>query len=672
MLDLEDSKDTGSFLLGLYRKALSLKENELYEYFLDHAVNITKSKIGFFHFVCSDQKTIRLTSWNKEALKNCTANYDVHYSIEQAGNWADCIRLKRPVIYNDFLKSPNQKGLPNGHVPIKRLLTIPIIEGGKVYGIFGVGNKEELYSKGDAVQLHLIANELNKIMKQRIAEAEIRESREKYRSLFQNMIDGFAYCKMIYDDQGKPVDFEYLEVNDAFERLTGLKKESVLGKRVTEAIPEIKEANPELFNIYGRVAQTGKEEKIEVYFKPLRIWLSISVYSPRKDYFAAVFENITERKKAEEALKHSENRYRSLFENGIDGIVLAKPDDGTILAANPQACFIFGMSQEEMKQVGRNALVVMDERFCSAFGKREKTGKTKGEITCRRKDGTTFEAEISSSLFADSDGTVKTSLIVRDITERKLMQKQLEEHSKNLEQLVEERTKQLKDAERLAAIGATAGMVGHDIRNPLQAITSDVYLLKSDLTGMPESETKRNAQESLEGIEKNIHYINKIVADLQDFARPLNPHVEEADIKLIIDELLIKTGLPENVKVKVKVESDAVKFVADSTYISRIMYNLVTNAVQAMPQGGKLSIHAYKEANVTVITVADTGVGIPEEAKGKLFTPMFTTKSKGQGFGLAVIKRMAEALSGNVTFESQEGKGTKFMIRLPPQERNGK
>jgi signal transduction histidine kinase len=125
--------------------------------------------------------------------------------------------------------------------------------------------------------------------------------------------------------------------------------------------------------------------------------------------------------------------------------------------------------------------------------------------------------------------------------------------------------------------------------------------------------------------------------------------------------------LPENVKVSVKVDSGARKVVVDSAYINRIMYNLVTNAVQAMPKGGKLVIRAYKDKKTSdaVITVEDTGVGIPENAKNKLFTPMFTTKSKGQGFGLAVIKRMTEALSGNVTFESQEGNGTKFTVRLP-------
>ena len=140
------------------------------------------------------------------------------------------------------------------------------------------------------------------------------------------------------------------------------------------------------------------------------------------------------------------------------------------------------------------------------------------------------------------------------MSEAKQLEQKLEGYAKNLEKLVDERTSQLKDAERLAAIGATAGMVGHDIRNPLQAIVSDVYLLKSELLEMPQGEERKVVAESLDGIEKNIDYINKIVADLQDFAKPLNPTAEEADLKLVITELLKKNCAPENVKVSVKVE----------------------------------------------------------------------------------------------------------------------
>jgi PAS domain S-box-containing protein len=130
-------------------------------------------------------------------------------------------------------------------------------------------------------------------------EEALKKSEAEYSSLFANMIDGFAYCQMVFDDAGKPVDWVYLQVNDAFQRITGLKREVVAGKKVTQAIPGIRVANPELFEIYGRVALTGQKEKFEIFFKPLRLWLSISVYCPAKGYFAAVFEDVTERKKAE-------------------------------------------------------------------------------------------------------------------------------------------------------------------------------------------------------------------------------------------------------------------------------------------------------------------------------------------------------------------------------------
>lgn len=126
-------------------------------------------------------------------------------------------------------------------------------------------------------------------------------SEEQFRLLFENMLNGFAYCKMIYDQQNNPVDFIYLEVNKAFEKLTGLK--NTKGKPVTEVIPGIKQTNPELFTIYDRVASTGKPEIFETFVKPLSIYFSVSVYSPKKDHFVAIFDNITERKNSEQKLK---------------------------------------------------------------------------------------------------------------------------------------------------------------------------------------------------------------------------------------------------------------------------------------------------------------------------------------------------------------------------------
>ncbi len=136
------------------------------------------------------------------------------------------------------------------------------------------------------------------------------ENEAKYRLLFHNMLDGFAYCRMLFDDGGRPIDFVYLDVNDSFARLTGL--HDVAGKRVTEVVPGIRESNPELFEIYGRVASTGQPERFETYLEPLGIWFSIAVYSPKKDHFVAVFDNITQRKQAEEALRRHDAELQAI------------------------------------------------------------------------------------------------------------------------------------------------------------------------------------------------------------------------------------------------------------------------------------------------------------------------------------------------------------------------
>ena len=139
------------------------------------------------------------------------------------------------------------------------------------------------------------------------AEEALQESEKYYRSLFNNMLNGYAYCQM-YFEQGRPVDFIYLNVNKAFGDLTGLK--DVIGKRVSEAIPGIRESDPELLEMFGRVALTRIPERVEVYIESLKMWFSISVFSPLKEYFVAIFDVITDRKRAEEALRTSEEALR--------------------------------------------------------------------------------------------------------------------------------------------------------------------------------------------------------------------------------------------------------------------------------------------------------------------------------------------------------------------------
>ena len=266
----------------------------------------------------------------------------------------------------------------------------------------------------------------------------------------------------------------------------------------------------------------------------------------------------------------------------------------------------------------------------------------------------------------ENDAVVAAVGIFEDITERKQTHLRLEAYTLHLQKLVDERTKQLQEKERLAAIGQTASMVGHDIRNPLQSIVSELYLAKQELDELPESSAKAGVKESLGLIEEQTFYINKIVADLQDYTKPLTPKSQLVEIAGSIQESLLSSVIPENVAVSIQIADNLSKINADPLYLKRVLVNLISNAQQAMPQGGKLTITANAPTkNKIAISIKDTGLGIPEHVRSQIFQPLFTTKAKGQGLGLAVVKRLTEALNGSVHFESQVGQGTAFIITLP-------
>jgi PAS domain S-box-containing protein len=274
----------------------------------------------------------------------------------------------------------------------------------------------------------------------------------------------------------------------------------------------------------------------------------------------------------------------------------------------------------------------------------------------------------SQRIVEEVDQSGKPSKIIgieQDITEQKFIEQQLEQYSKHLEQLVEERTSQLRDAERLATIGQVAGMVGHDIRNPLQATVNELYFAKQTLAESSQGDCKQVLMESFSIIQEQVDYISKIVSDLQDYAKTLHPNLVEVDICELVPDALKTLSIPKNIQAVARCEKDIPILKLDPTYMRRILTNLVNNAIQAMPNGGRLTVSTAKKENHAIITVQDTGVGIPDEFKSKLFTPLFTTKSKGQGFGLPVIKRLVEALGGTINVESEAGKGAKFIILLP-------
>ncbi|MGA1237253.1 MAG: GAF domain-containing protein, partial [Limisphaerales bacterium] len=198
-----------------------MTDKELYDYVLDKAVELTESQIGFFHQVSEDEREIILTTWNATAMKNCTAVYDNHYTLRDAGNWVDCVRQRKPVVYNDYEHSPNQRGLPAGHAVLRRFMSIPVVSKDRVRIIFGVGNKGEDYTEEDVSQLQLVANEMHKIMVQREAGKRLR--------LQALMLDQIRDIVTVTDTRGK-----ILYVNRAMTEVLGRSESEVLGHAVME------------------------------------------------------------------------------------------------------------------------------------------------------------------------------------------------------------------------------------------------------------------------------------------------------------------------------------------------------------------------------------------------------------------------------------------------------
>jgi two-component system sensor histidine kinase AtoS len=201
-----------------------------------------------------------------------------------------------------------------------------------------------------------------------------------------------------------------------------------------------------------------------------------------------------------------------------------------------------------------------------------------------------------------------------------------------------------------------------------------LYLIDCDIASLPKDSTKKSLQESVTSIQDNLMYIAKIIEDLQDYSRPTQPSMEKISFEKVLAEVMLIVPIADNLQVVIDIEKGFPEFTSDYSMLKRVLSNLVHNAVQAMPKGGKLTISAHQKHRNVIFSVEDTGVGIPEEIKPKLFQPMVTTKSKGQGLGLAVVKRLVEALNGKISFESQEGKGTTFIVRLPlpPKKINSK
>jgi len=348
----------------------------------------------------------------------------------------------------------------------------------------------------------------------------LQESERKYRTLFENMLEGFAYCRMIYDKDGRPADWVYLDVNAAFERLTGLS--GIRGKRVLEAIPDIRTLTPDLFDTYGRVASTGRPETFEIDFKPLKMWMRVSVFSPEKGSFVAVFEDITGQKRAAE--EHL--RLAAIVEFSIDAII-GKTLDGIITSWNAGAENLYGYTAGEA--IGKPISLLLPP------GERDETPGILEEIRAgdhinyletkrRTKDGRIIDVFMTVSPIKNEDGQITgVSTITHDITHRKRAEAALFESEKRYRDMFE-----LNNAVMLILNPATGNIVdANSAASRYYGYTHEEFcrLLIMDINIADPAITRQNMSRAVEeqGLVFNFRHRKKSgeIRDVEVFSAPI-------------------------------------------------------------------------------------------------------------------------------------------------------
>ena len=491
------------------------------------------------------------------------------------------------------------------------------------------------------------------ITERRRIEEALKKSEEEYRALLENARD----IIVTFDLKGNVTS-----VNRAVEEY-GFKKKEIVGESMLQFVSE--KYRPEALKELAEIARgnqvegeigliTPKGEKIAEY-RGNPTMLGKKVVGSQ-----AIFRDITERKQMEEALRASEERYRTVIEGMHESLAIVG-EDQRIEYVNPEVWRQTGYKPEELigERFDRFLTPESVKIATENYEKRRRGERVPSvyEVQAVTKDGALKDFQMSVSICSEA-GKLKTVVVFEDVTERKRMLRDLESYSEHLEELVEERTNELRETERMAAVGETAAMVGHDLRNPLQTMANILYLMKST---PPRKKRHLDLEEELM---RQVNFMDSVIINLQEYARPIKPELTETGLRQLINETLSTTKVPDNVQVSLTIPEN-LRLMVDTTLMRRVFTNLIANALEAMPKGGKLTVTATKRREVTYISVGDTGAGIPEKMLDKVFRPLPTTKPGGTGLGLVIVKRLVDAHGGTVAVESKVGRGTVFTVKLP-------
>ena len=568
------------------------------------------------------------------------------------------VRTGRPLILND-VEGQYAGRFPSGHMAIHRFLGAPIFYRKRAVGVLGVANRPEEYTDEHAnllSELLGLAPDFAEQAKQMIAV-------EKYRS----MVEAARDILLLHDARGR-----IFYANRAFAARLGFSRGELKACNIVDFLdPEEAERLLRIFRLV--LERQGAAVGYEAQFRRKdgrRVWLALStapVESQRIVALVTVATDVTDRKQAEEALllhldrveelvsqrtrqaMEAEVKYRLLINQLADPVLVVQ--EGRIVFVNKAFCRVFAIDRDTALGIPLLSLVPPElqeavERRMKRRGKLTASGEGGGAerfeiaLVTRERGRVLFEASLGPITY---EGKLAELIVLRDLTERR----QLEER--------------LARSEQLAVIGKLGAGVAHELRNPLAVIKNAAHFLRLRLQEMDD----KQVQKALELIDWEVAAASEIINSILDLARRPHPRLEPTDLNLLVADVLAGFSIEDSISTKLLLDRKLPKVPVDPGQIRQVIRNLVENALQAMPKGGKLTISTRVSTDWVEIVVKDTGVGIPPDQLDKVFQPLFTTKPRGVGLGLAISRSYVEAHGGTITVKSKVGRGSRFTVKLP-------
>lgn len=462
-------------------------------------------------------------------------------------------------------------------------------------------------------------------------------------------------------------------INPATERMFGYAGRDLIGQGIQMLLPQADDdQSAVLFQSFvgdGTLDAKGTRHEIEGLRKDgttFPIHLAVSEFQAGdRRLFTGVVRDISD-------LRQRQGQLEAILNNAVDAIITIN-ERGIVQSMNPATQKLFGYSDSEV--VGNNISMLMPRPYREEHdGYLENYHRTRvpkiigrgREVVGQRKDGTTFPMHLAVSEITVGDLKLFTG-IVRDISDLKEAEAELKKLNDDLESRVKERTRELQEAqaellqkEKLATLGQVSGGIAHEIRNPLNAVkTSAYYLLNA------KNPTEAKTKEHLERIDRQVTLIDNVVTALFDVARMPEPKRTPVDLHAILKAVVRGVSLPDSIEASINSPADNVMALADENQLPIVFKNLVRNARDAMEaEGGQLDVSIEEEEDKVIVSVRDTGCGIADEELQRITEPLYSTKARGMGLGLAITMAIVEKNAGELQIESELGVGSKFSVVL--------